>query len=162
MKAMRAMRVAKRPAAEVDETPKQAKRPTAEVEKLPKKANTTTPTAMKNDEAAPKANEKSVVAVAGDCANRMTKMVNALQYHSEYGKDKKKSDQAKTALKHYFSIQGNGSDAQAKRRDFLATFETTGGKGKDGLKWAVEYSKAASHENKNTIASLENLFVRLA
>ena len=120
----------------------------------------TTPQAATNE--VNKGDSLAVAADPPDVAGRMTRMVNALQYHAEHGKNKDKSSQAKLALETYFAIEGNGESAQSKRRDFLATFEATGGKGKDGLKWTVDYTRSARHDDVKTIASTENMVLRLA
>ena len=89
-------------------------------------------------------------------AGRMTRMINALAYHKDNGKNKEKQDHAKVALDKYHAIQGNSTDAQTQRCDFLQAFESAGGgKGKDGLKWTVDYVKSASHEEKKEVASTE-------
>ena len=93
--------------------------------------------------------------------NRMTKMVNCFKYYIKKDEQTDKAAQAKQALVMYEAIHGNNNAAQMQRREFLAQFESGGGgRGKDGLKWVVEYSKSAVHEDKKQLATTENYFTR--
>ena len=99
---------------------------------------------------------------SGNLKNRMTKMLACFKYNVKSGDGKEKGEQARKALALYEAIHGNSDNAQKQRRQFLLEFERNGGgKGKDGLKWVVEYTKSACHENKKELAALENFFTRL-
>ena len=94
--------------------------------------------------------------------NRITKMVNCFKYYvSKEGEQPDKAARAKQALAMYEAIHGNGQVAQAQRRSFLAQFEGGGGgRGKDGLKWVVDYKKTAVHEDKKSLSTTDNYFTR--